>query len=420
LIKKYVTYVLISLVIFVGLNYYFSYSTARNLERQLDELHKKLPEASLLQNGNVSISPFVGDVLLESITFEDKQNKLFANSKNIVLDLTYFDFLKIYIMGSQAAFKHITGAKINVEAVKFGKNEPDRTEISSDDVEISLVGNLLSFLQTILTKRLPSTDFSYTANAKNLEYHDTTRQQLLAKSTQIKSSFDTNSGVARIDYFSTKGGNLSSEFECFINFNINHNRFSHWDKATFKTTFSYRDSTASTLSYSSPYGLLSARRVSVSAEMASVAYYKRWFQKIINLQGDFSITVNKPEIKPAKKIEDGYGFFLNPFRDENRHILFDQFTMEGKSTPELLTIENMLLSHELFDLSFNGRIIKNMDNFKGSVIQNGLIIVNNLDPKVKNIIFGAARLAGYRISDTEEKVTLTVKGTLENPKIRFN
>ena len=426
--KKYSTYIAIALVGLIGLNYYFSYSSARNLEHQMSMLSEDMPDSSVFRSGPVTILPFKGDVLLSSISYENKVKNFYAESKDIVLDLTYFDFLKIYFMGSQSAFRNINKVNIDFRSSELGLTIRNKTHLTIDKHTVYLEGSLLSFLQAVAAQKLPKTNLAIKSVLKNITHHkqdsdSTTNNLLLAKTVSFSSFYLANPGTFRIDSLTTSGGLLSTHFSSTISFNNQTEPTKIWplQKLKFNTTLSYQNDKEATedtpIALPTAYGMLSARTVNAKADLTSIAHYEEWFQNMVNLQGSYGIDIQHIYFNPATELENAYGFFMNPFREDNGTIPFHNFTLKGTSMPEFMRVEEMSLTHSLFKLNFKGRVLKNTHNFRRSIIQDGQLTMSDIDPTIKNLLYNATALAGFKIEKTGNEINFSLTGPINKPNI---
>ena len=389
-------------------------------------LSEDMPDSSVFRSGPVSIFPFKGDVLLSSISYENKVKGLYAESKDIVLDLTYFDFLKIYFMGSKSAFRNINRAILKFGPSEYGLTGRNKTHFTTDKYTVNLEGNLLSFLQAAAAQKLPKTNLAIKSVLKNITHHkqdsdSTTNNLLLAKTVSFSSFYLANPGTFRIDSLTTSGGLLSTHFSSTISFNNQTEPTKIWplQKLKFNTTLSYQNDKEATeytpITLPTAYGMISARTVNAEADLASIAHYEKWLQNIVNLQGSYGIDIQHIYFNLSNELENAYGFFVNPFREDNGAIPFQNFTLKGTFMPEYMRVEEMSLTHSLFKLNFEGRILKNTHNFRRSIIQDGQLTISDMDPTIQNLLYNAIAMAGFKIEKTGNEINFSLTGPINKP-----
>ena len=391
-------------------------------------LSEDMPDSSVFRSGPVTIFPFKGDVLLSSISYENKVKGLYAESKDIVLDLTYFDFLKIYFMGSKSAFRNINRAILEFGPSEYGLTGRNKTHLTIDKQTVYLEGNLLSFLRASVAQKLPKTNIAIKSVLKNITHHkqdsnSTTNNLLLAKTARLATTYVAQEGALRIDSLTTSGGFLSTHFSSTISFNNQTEPIKIWPlrKLKFNTTITYQNDKEATeytpIALPTAYGMISARTVKAKAELASIAHYEEWFQNMVNVQGSYGIDIKHIYFNPSTELENAYGFFMYPFREDNEAIPFQNFTLNGTFMPEYMRVEEMSLTHSLFKLNFEGRVLKNTHNFRRSIIQDGQLTISDMDPTIQNLLYNAIAMAGFKIEKTGNEINFSLTGPINKPNI---
>jgi hypothetical protein len=122
---------------------------------------------------------------------------------------------------------------------------------------------------------------------------------------------------------------------------------------------------------------------------------------------------------PTESFQEKYSFFLKGFGYQTHAIPFRKATAEYdfKLDTNALSIPMMKLHSELFTGSLSGDIGIVRDSLSKSAIDSLLIQFGDLSPKMQRFLSNAEKLFGIRIPMKENKLSMTLTGTIDNPKI---
>lgn len=146
-------YYLIGLIVFLAglIGYHFiAENRAEDQLREAIEEESNNPTATFsLQYSDLDISSFRGNIELRDITLV-QGNSIFRSSR-ILIDLSYWDFIRIYGGGMRFGLQYLTEANIRLAQPSYVARQ-SLFEVKFDTLSLSYTGNALDLLQNINTQ----------------------------------------------------------------------------------------------------------------------------------------------------------------------------------------------------------------------------------------------------------------------------
>lgn len=123
---------------------------------------------------------------------------------------------------------------------------------------------------------------------------------------------------------------------------------------------------------------------------------------------------------PTKPFQEKYQFFIQGFGYQTNAIPFQEATTEYsyESASNLLSINKLNLRSELFFSTLSGDIKIDSTSFSNSIITDLSIQFGDLSPQLQNFLSNAEKLFGVRIPMTNNKLSIQVAGTFEDPEVK--
>lgn len=161
-------YYLVGLLLLSGIIIGYHFFAASQAEQQIDEaLQEQSAQNDFLsvQYSEIDVSPFSATVSIRDLNF------IFGNhierAQHLQLDMSYLDFLNIYIGGLRYGLEHLDNAAI--QAIKPSYvNRAGFEELKMDTLDIFYSGNALDGLQSAVSGTSFSTPQSIEAQSSNL------------------------------------------------------------------------------------------------------------------------------------------------------------------------------------------------------------------------------------------------------------
>ena len=134
-----------------------------------------------------------------------------------------------------------------------------------------------------------------------------------------------------------------------------------------------------------------------------------------------SVSLQRLTWNPPASFGDRYRFFIQGFGYQTDSIPFREAEVKFNygSQTNLLSIQDMSLSSELFTGSLAGDLQIDSVSFSDSSIEDASIQFSNLAPQLQNFLFNAEKLFGVTIPIADSTLSMSLSGTVNDPKIRL-
>lgn len=138
--KKYYLYIILVLLIaFIAYNYYSAAKSEDNIDKFIRE-QVDAPRSSIsIQYSSIDISPFQGNITFKDVNIIQPQT--INRAKRLKIDLSYFDFLKFSIGGTEYGIKHLSDALLILNDASY-INRKNRVEVHSQKINVDYSGDL--------------------------------------------------------------------------------------------------------------------------------------------------------------------------------------------------------------------------------------------------------------------------------------
>lgn len=179
-------YYLIGLFVLLAGIFAYHFLAANQAEEQIDEaiqeqVHKTGARLSI-QYSSIDVSPFRGNILFRDVTVV--RDATIQRSTDVLLDLSYQDFLKIYFRGIQFGLKYLTEANISlIQPTQVNRNS--LTEIKFDTLYLTYSGNAWDGLRRSLMDSTFKIDHNLEAKGTGFRFAKPSTKLGLLKSPKI-------------------------------------------------------------------------------------------------------------------------------------------------------------------------------------------------------------------------------------------
>ncbi len=157
-------------IILVGL-LIFHFWAANQAETQIDATIQAQVDSLVtpfsVQYSSVDVSPFSGNLEFRDVTIIEQANIERAN--RVFIDLSYFDFLKIFFSGAEEGLKDITATDISLTKISY-VNRESMQEISLASAELEYTGNLWDGIRRVYLREAGNVQHQVNVYGKTLSY----------------------------------------------------------------------------------------------------------------------------------------------------------------------------------------------------------------------------------------------------------
>lgn len=184
--KYYVIGVVVFCVAIIGYHFYAASEAEQQINKAIQEQAGKLDSVSV-QYSVIDVAPFGGSVSIQDLTF------VFGNhierAQHLQLELSYLDFLNIYIGGVEYGLDHLSRATITFRKPSY-VNQAGLEELKLDELVVTYRGNALDGLRSAINGTAFKTTQSIEAESSRLivQLPKTTLSKITAKSFRYSGS----------------------------------------------------------------------------------------------------------------------------------------------------------------------------------------------------------------------------------------
>lgn len=164
------TYYLIGALLLFGALFGYHFVAASQAEQQIDKAIQEYTNQGKkisIRYSNIAIAPFSADVSVDDLTI------IFGNhierTKQLTIDLGYWDFLNIYFGGAEYGLKQLEHVVITAATPSY-TNRAKRHEVKSDSLNITYQGNVLDGLRNAINQTPFHNDHSLEIISKNTTF----------------------------------------------------------------------------------------------------------------------------------------------------------------------------------------------------------------------------------------------------------
>ncbi|MDX1670954.1 MAG: hypothetical protein R3211_01330 [Balneolaceae bacterium] len=154
-------YYLFGFLLAVTVLFLYHFYAANSAEKQITEAIRHLPEQTGLnwtvKHSTIDIQPFSGDIRLSDISII--QNRQIEQIETVWIDLSYWDFLNIYLRGIEKGLAQLESGKVSLKNISYLDRSTLR-EIKVDSSHLAYRGNFLDLLRMAVTQRASTINHS--------------------------------------------------------------------------------------------------------------------------------------------------------------------------------------------------------------------------------------------------------------------
>ncbi|HLR76736.1 MAG TPA: hypothetical protein VK106_03680 [Balneolaceae bacterium] len=142
--------ILVLLLAFIAYNYYSASQAETNISEFIQAQADSSKGAVSIKYSSINVSPFLGDITFKDVNII--QPRAIRRAEKIKVDLSYFDFLKFSIGGTEYGLKHLSNAFLLLNEVSH-INRNTRAELTFEKLTVDYSGDLWNAVLAYLTQR---------------------------------------------------------------------------------------------------------------------------------------------------------------------------------------------------------------------------------------------------------------------------
>ncbi|MGM0589848.1 MAG: hypothetical protein ACQETE_15600 [Bacteroidota bacterium] len=144
--KKLGIYAGILLIILVSLSLWLGSSAKQQIRTILEQSQGQLPIHQQLQHGDISVSAFAGNIHIQNLQLRDDSLEAIYATGNLELDMSYIDFLRIYMRGMERGLKEMSSLHLHLDEPHI---QIDSTAYTASALDIYHRGEIRQTLQML-------------------------------------------------------------------------------------------------------------------------------------------------------------------------------------------------------------------------------------------------------------------------------
>jgi hypothetical protein len=161
-------YYLLGLLILAVLMFSYHFIAASQAEKQIDKLIKEYDAKNVslsVQYSSLKIAPFTATISIRDLTFILGNHV--ERAQNLQVDMSYLDFLRIYVRGLPYGLKKLDKAKLTLLSPYY-VNRSSLEEIKSDTVAVTYTGNAWDGLQYAVRQKTVAYKHHFTVKCSRM------------------------------------------------------------------------------------------------------------------------------------------------------------------------------------------------------------------------------------------------------------
>jgi len=424
--RRFITILLGLLVVIVAYHYYLGYDLSRQIGEGLQKLNQQKTFPAQIDYGDIDVSPFNGDVQITDIEIEQRNNGNHLSLATATMDLTYWDFLTLYFMGTRHGLDDLEEIAIHLQHINIaGSDNENQATIKQTDVQLN--GTVLDWVrmfngQALKQQRnnlvISGDDISVSAGA--LDHPRWNFLKAAIKQLQwynIEIDLDPDKRAFTIHNTSVHGPNLDFTFNGSVPANLY--ALQSFPPVQFKADYTLDiNSEAISIPFSPTWGGLSANKLHWQASIehhsgsSDDSVYNPFLDK-----GSHKIRLNEPSWIPPKTIQQNYGPLFSGFGIDLSGIDGKELEAAYQYDPDQqsLTLQSFRYPTDNFTMSAHGNFKLNREKVSQTEIQQATLRVSDLDPNLANAVTNLEKLFGLNLPRQNGDIVIELKGTIGHP-----
>lgn len=159
--------ILVLAAVFVALNYIAANHAGKKIDKSIKTQVDSLDTSLSVSYSKVHVGPFSGNINFSNVKLQNKMSE--EQIHHLQLDLSYFDFLRIYFGGPKHGLKKLSSAKIHFKKISYLNHQSHRN-ISFGTLNISYHGNVWDAIQTLQSNKSLKHSQRFDIKATGLRY----------------------------------------------------------------------------------------------------------------------------------------------------------------------------------------------------------------------------------------------------------
>jgi len=417
--NRVLTTIVLIIIIVLGLNFYIGMALSDILHKELTQASSQWDNHRSLKLGSVSSSPFQGDISLHDIRYHNIQNGTSLDLKKILIDLSYVDFLRLYLLGPQKGLSAIKSTQLLLEELEI-RNLAPLNGFSASRAEISYLGNMAYLLQSYQTGALPNSSIRLETTVHNMTlspFENTTASPLRADTFTGSLTFESGFSTLLVQDVKLTGEDITFFMDGQLVFDPTKRNLKALNRYKLTSKLDYESSSYPFPVYDAPWGSVNAERIRWNAELSQNLKNSSGLIDLMHTTGQIHTEISKVSYKPSTAVNKQYAFILSSFITNNTSLPIERFQLDATANEQTITINSALIDYSQFDISATGDIIRHRSDFSKSLLNNFTLSLEDVSPEQQQFITNLSSLLGVGSTNSRGNWQLELMGTVGTPRI---
>lgn len=410
--KRLGIYIAVLLVLLISLSLWFGSSAETQIQQLLTQTQQNLSPSYDLNFGDISVSPFAGNIDVTKISISDSSGSSTYEFENLELDLSYIDFLRVYLKGMEQGLREINGMQINLDNPII---TIDSLQISSAEINLHHRGPTRETLAALFQDRRPNNSIYINAQAYRLAFN----RGVAFREIQLNMNYDPalqNFTLQRLDIDDPA---WTGSIRGSIRMNSTTTSFSDWSEVNANYILDKQQEADDLLYQSEGMGQVygSSLELSGDVQVTSTTPTELWARFPMQLQGGHEITGYSLTWKPSAQLAQRYMPLMalqtaqpDGIRIEEFHVKLDRSMRSNQ-----LLIEDFTVITPMMTLSGDGALQLYPGDLLAARFVETELRAGKFSAGMKQLIQGAARFFNIKNAD-RDAYRLRITGPLRSPQ----
>ena len=393
----------------------------------LTELSQQQSNELMLEVGEIETRPFFGDIELNELSLrqagvpDGETNRRPLYLGQLTIDLSYIDFLSLYLRGIRQGAERITNLTISADRVSLRRANGVR--LTAKSFSWNHQGSAWQVFKSMATGVRPETPFSTRLSVKGTAFalaNDAEQPidpiRLGDLHTELR--FEPGFQSLTVSEMRLSNGPLNGSASGNLLFKRNNRSLRDLTKIQLNGTF--RTDATEPFSIPARYGSIELAdlvwKIRIESNDLPDDPISEWYR----ISSEQAITAGTVTFLPDKSLSNSMGLVFGMLGSKSDRVTFREGNLELTSNPNAIKLEELSLSHPAFQINGIGTALTaNTPSLSQANLVATRLSMTGLTQRQINILSNAARMFGMNLRASGDGFSFALTGRLGSPNIRF-
>jgi hypothetical protein len=410
--KRLGIYIAVLLVLLISVSFWLGSSAESQIEALLGQTQQQIGPEYQLTYSTVSVSPFAGNINVENLAINEQQAASRYSVGNLELDLSYIDFLRVYLKGMEQGLHEISGMQINLSNPGI---RIDSLQISAEELRFHHRGPTHETLKALLQNRRPETSVYLDVEADQLTLNS--GQSFDAIEAHL--NYDPALGHLALQRMDINDPTWEGTIRGSIRLKTASTTMNDWAELALEYDLLKQQEPDQILYESSGLGRVFGASLEATGSLAeeNLTATEFWDRFPMQLPGSHELTAKTLTWKPATSLTERYMPLMALQTAQPNGVRIDEFhlNLDRSMRSNRMIIEDMTLKTPMMRLRGEGALQLYPGDFMAARFVRTTLTADQFSAGMKQMIQGAARFFNIQNADRDQ-YRLRISGPLRAPQ----